>query len=411
MPRTGRTGVPSIGARPVSTPYAVRTPDATHGDDHWAFGFDGGVRAEVYAVGARLHALHVPDRGGVLADVVLAPADPRELSGRARYLGATVGRYGNRIGGGVLPLDGEVHQLRTLPTGHSLHGGPEGFDLRKWSAESAGYAGYEDRAGVRLRLRSRDGDQGFPGTVDATVCYLLDRDGTLTIEYTAVTDRPTVVNLTNHAYFNLAGEGTGTVDGHLLQCDADHYLPVDESLIPLGPAERVHGTPFDLTSPRRIGEALAQGHHQLRLGGGGFDHNWVLRDGAAGPRRAAVLRDPASGRRMDVHTTEPGLQIYTANHFDGSFTGKSGSRYPARAGIALETQHFPDSPNRPEYPSVVLRPGEVHHSTTVLRFTCEAAADGGPERDRERIASGPRPGPSRTVPARSGAVRRARAAC
>ncbi|WP_093798379.1 aldose epimerase family protein [Streptomyces sp. Wb2n-11] len=380
----------------MSAPYAVRTPDVAHGDELWAFGFDGGVRAEVYAVGARLHALHVPDRDGVLADVVLAPADPGELSGRARYLGATVGRYGNRIGGGILPLDGEIHQLRTLPTGHSLHGGPEGFDLRKWSAQSAGG---EDRTGVRLRLRSQDGDQGFPGTVDATVCYLLDRDGTLTIEYTAVADRPTVVNLTNHAYFNLAGEGAGTVDGHLLQCDADHYLPVDGDLIPLGPAERVRGTPFDLTSPRRIGEALAQDHRQLRLGGGGFDHNWVLRDDAAGPRRAAVLRDPASGRRMDVHTTEPGLQIYTGNHFDGSFAGKSGSRYPARAGVALETQHFPDSPNRPEYPSAVLRPGEVYHSTTVLRFTCEAATDGGPERDRERIASG---SPLRTAPARSG---------
>ncbi|MGW0390531.1 aldose epimerase family protein [Streptomyces sp. NPDC003042] len=351
----------------MSTPYVVRAPDPGSGTERWTLGFDEGVHAEVHTLGARLHALHVPDRDGVLADVVLAPADLREWSGRARYLGATVGRYGNRIGGGLLPLDGELHRLDTLPTGHSLHGGPEGFDLREWSAEAVGGA---HRTGVRLRLRSPDGDQGFPGTVDATVRYLLDRDGTLTIDYTAVTDRPTVVNLTNHAYFNLAGEGAGTVEDHLLRCDADHYLPVDEGLIPLGPAEPVHGTPFDLTSPRRIGAVLDQDHPQLRVGDGGFDHNWVLRGGeGAAMRGAAVLRDPASGRRMDVHTTEPGLQIYTGNHFDGSLTGKSGSRYPARAGVALETQHFPDSPNRSGYPSVVLRPGEVHRSTTVLRFT------------------------------------------
>ncbi|GLW54404.1 aldose epimerase family protein [Kitasatospora phosalacinea] len=332
----------------------------------WTFGTPGGVTAEVLSLGARLEALHAPDRDGRRANVVLGGADVAELLDAAAYFGATVGRYANRVAGGRLPLDGTVHRLATQHTGHTLHGGPDGYATRSWDGEPVQE---EQRVGVRLRLHSPDGDQGFPGALTAEVTYLLDADGELTIDYRAVTDAPTVVNLTNHAYFNLAGEGNGTVLDHLLRVDASGYLPVDEELIPLGPVEPVAGTPFDLREARALGERFALRHPQLLPAGSGYDHTWVL-DGT-GLRTAAVLTDPASGRRLECRTTEPGLQVYTGNLFDGSVTGRSGRPYRAYAGIALETQHFPDSPNRPDYPSTVLRPGEEYRSTTVYRFTVE----------------------------------------
>ncbi|GLW73774.1 aldose 1-epimerase [Kitasatospora phosalacinea] len=330
----------------------------------WTFGAPGGVTAEVLSLGARLEALHAPDRDGQRANVVLGGGDVAELLDAAAYFGATVGRYANRVAGGLLPLDGTVHRLATQDTGHTLHGGPDGYATRQWEGEAVRE---EHRVGVRLRLHSPDGDQGFPGALTAEVGYLLDADGELTIEYRATTDAPTVVNLTNHAYFNLAGEGNGTVLDHLLRVDASGYLPVGDDLIPLGPVEPVDGTPFDLRTARALGERFALRHPQLGPAGSGYDHNWVL-DGT-GLRTAAVLTDPASGRRLECRTTEPGLQVYTGNLFDGSVTGRSGRPYRAYAGIALETQHFPDSPNRPDYPSTVLRPGEEYRSTTVYRFT------------------------------------------
>ncbi|MGA5823651.1 aldose epimerase family protein [Kitasatospora sp. NPDC094028] len=332
----------------------------------WTFGSPTGVTAEVLSLGARLQALHVPDRAGRRANVVLGGADPADLIGAGAYLGATVGRYANRIAGGVLPLDGETHRLATQPTGHTLHGGPDGFATRIWD----GVPVRADRqVGVRFRLRSPAGDQGFPGTVSAEVTYLLDPDGDLAITYQAATDAPTVVNLTNHAYFNLAGEGCGPVLDHLLRVEAGGYLPVDRDLLPLGRAEPVAGTPFDLRRARRIGTCISVEHPQLRAAGHGFDHTWVLH--GSGFRRAAVLSHPASGRQVECLTTEPGLQVYTGNHFDGSLTGTSGRRYTAHAGIALETQHFPDSPNRPDHPSTVLRPGEKYRSRTVYRFSAQ----------------------------------------
>ncbi|MEU6970991.1 aldose epimerase family protein [Kitasatospora aureofaciens] len=330
----------------------------------WTFGSRGGVTAEVLSLGARLQALHAPDRDGQRANVVLGGGSVEDLLGDAAYLGATVGRYANRIAGGVLELDGTTHRLATQPTGHTLHGGPDGFATRLWD----GVPVRADRqAGVRFRLGSPAGDQGFPGTLSAEVTYLLDPDGELSITYQAATDAPTVVNLTNHAYFNLAGEGRGTVLDHLLRVEAAGYLPVDRDLIPLGPVEPVAGTPFDLRHARRIGTLIATDHPQLHTAGGGFDHTWTL-DGT-GLRRAALLSHPATGRHIECLTTEPGLQVYTGNHFDGTLTGPSGRRYTAHAGIALETQHYPDSPNRPHYPSTVLRPGEKYRSRTVYRFT------------------------------------------
>ncbi|MFJ1755373.1 aldose epimerase family protein [Kitasatospora sp. NPDC088134] len=334
----------------------------------WTFGAPGGVTAEVLSLGARLEALHAPDRDGRRANLVLGAGRVAELLGPAAYFGATVGRCANRIAGGRLPLDGTVHRLATQDTGHTLHGGPDGFATRLWDGEPVRA---DDRVGVRLRLHSPDGDQGFPGALDAEVGYLLDAEGELTIDYRATADAPTVVNLTNHAYFNLAGEGSGSVLDHLLRVDAAGYLPVDPELIPLGPVAPVTGTPFDLRTPRLLGPAIADPHPQLALAGGGYDHAWVL-DGTGGElRTAAVLEHPASGRRLECRTTEPGLQVYTGNLFDGSVTGRSGRPYRAHAGIALETQHHPDSPNRPDhpcYPSTVLRPGEEYRSTTVHRF-------------------------------------------
>ncbi|GJF28856.1 aldose 1-epimerase [Kitasatospora sp. NE20-6] len=338
--------------------------------DRWTLEAPGGTTAELLGLGARLQALRTPDRHGRTAGIVLASDRIPDLLGEAAYLGATVGRYGNRIARGELPLDGAVHRLATQPAGHTLHGGPDGFATRLWDAAPVHEAG---RAGVRFRLHSPDGDQGFPGALTAQVTYLLDTDGALTIHYAAVTDAPTVVNLTNHAYFDLAGEGAGDLPGHRLTVDADHYLPVDAGLIPLGPPAPVAGTPFDLTRPTPLAGRLGLDHPQLVIAGGGFDHNWVLRRPAGNePRRVAVLSHPASGRRLEVFTTEPGLQVYTGNHFDGTLTGRSGRPYGRHAGIALETQHHPDAPHRPAYPSTVLRPGEEYVSTTVYRCAADA---------------------------------------
>ncbi|MEU7025967.1 aldose epimerase family protein [Streptomyces sp. NPDC046275] len=335
-------------------------PDAESGQ-RWIFGFPDGLTAEVHTRGARLHALWVPDRDGTPADVVLAPRDPAQTATAARYFGSTVGRYANRIARGRFSLDGTPYQLTTQEDGHCLHGGTDGFDTRLWEAESVHTPEW---TGVLLHLRSPDGDQGFPGNLDVTVSCLVGRDDELAFSYAAVTDAATLVNLTNHAYFNLEGEGAGDVLDHELAVDATHYTPVDEALIPVGDHRPVAGTAFDLRRPLRIAEALARPGTD-----GGYDHNFVLSPhGDRTLRRAAVLHAPATGRRMEVLTTEPGIQVYTAGQFDGTVLGKSGTRYRAGAGIALETQHFPDSPNRPGDPSAVLRPGEEYRSRTVLRF-------------------------------------------
>ncbi|MFJ9770628.1 aldose epimerase family protein [Kitasatospora sp. NPDC101157] len=355
----------SPGELTVSQGVAGTLPDG-RSVIRWTIGSPSGVRAEVLSLGARLQALHVPDREGRRSNVVLGCERFGDLLGEGAYFGATVGRYANRIAGGVLPLDGKTHRLSTQETGHTLHGGRDGFATRLWEGVPVREG---RRAGVRLRLHSPDGDQGFPGALTVEVTYLLDPAGQLRIGYRATTDAPTVVNLTNHAYFNLAGEGNGTVLDHLLSVDARGYLPVDAELIPAGPAARLLGTPFDLREARRIGDLVTDPDQQIRRAGAGFDHNFVLN--GSGLRRVAVLSHPASGRRVECLTTEPGLQVYTGNHFDGALSGPSGRPYRRYAGIALETQHYPDSPNRPEYPSTVLRPGEEFRSMTVYRFSAE----------------------------------------
>lgn len=362
----GQAARPRQTAAWPRTGRPLRTVDAGTGE-RWRFGFPGRARAEVHTRGARLHSLLVPDRWGDPADVVLAARDPTDFEGSARYFGATVGRYANRIARGRIVIDGVTHRLATQENGHTLHGGPDGFDRREWRCEPF-HSAY--RTGVRLFLHSPDGDQGFPGALHVSVAYTLDRDDNLTLSYQAVADAPTVVNLTNHAYWNLEGEGRGNVLSHHLQVQAPLYTPVDAELIPTGAHRPVEDTPFDLRRCRRLADVLVHTDAQLALAGGGFDHNWVL-DGArrSRPRQAAVLYAPASGRRMEVHTTEPGIQVYTAQGLTGDVTGKGGGAYRAYAGVALETQHFPDSPNRPDYPTVLLRPGELYRSTTIHSFT------------------------------------------
>ncbi|WP_405592388.1 aldose epimerase family protein [Streptomyces sp. NBC_01190] len=329
----------------------------------------GRIIADTLTLGASLHSVRCPDAEGHFADVVLSPPQLADKLGSARYFGATIGRYANRIARGRLPTEhGTVH-LTANERGNTLHGGPEGFDARLWSARPT-RAGH--RAGVEFELISPDGDQGFPGTLRTTVTYTVDDAGELRIDYAATCDRLTAVNLTNHTYWNLAGGADDTVLDHDLRVAADHYTPVDAELIPLpGPPRPVRGTAFDLTEPRRLRDVVDTADEQIRLAGGGYDHNWVLRrSGHDAPELAAVLRHSGSGRRLECLTTEPGLQIYTGNLFSGDSDPSVFS--PVRhGGVAIETQHFPDSPRRSDYPATWLPPGVGYRSTTVFRFSTE----------------------------------------
>ncbi|WP_327121474.1 galactose mutarotase [Streptomyces sp. NBC_01341] len=347
--------------RPIvhSTPFGSVHGAQTH---LWTLDSGTGVRAEVLTYGASLHRLTVPDTAGTPASVVRSLPALDDYAAKHPYFGAVVGRYANRIAHGRFTLDGAEHHVPANDRGHALHGGPDGFHTKVWDAAPDHGDG---TASVRLSLHSPDGDMGFPGALETAVTYTVDTDGTLAVDYASVTDRPTVVNLTNHAYFDLAGGPD--ILGHLLEVDADTYLPVDDDGIPLGYRAQVHGTPFDLTEPRVLGECLGADDGQLRSAGG-FDHCWVLRDAGAGLRRAARLTAPGSARVLEVWTTEPGIQVYTANQLDGSCTDGAGRRHERHGSVCMETQHLPDSPNRPEWPSTVLRPGETRHSRTELRF-------------------------------------------
>ncbi|KJK11451.1 hypothetical protein UB45_13445 [Terrabacter sp. 28] len=317
-----------------------------------------GLTLEVLTAGAAVRRLVVEDdHSDGVVDVVLGHHDARTYAICGGYLGAVVGRYANRVAGGTFTLDGHEHHLTTNEGANTLHGGADGFDRRRWTVAETG----ADH--VRLRLTSPDGDQGFPGRLEVEVTYRIG-PGTVRLDYTATTDRATVVNLTNHAYVNLDGEGSGSVDDHVLRVEADTVAPVGPDLLPTGLAA-VTGTPLDWRTPHRIGDVLASDHEQLRFARG-LDHHFVVR--GSGMRTAAVLTG-RSGRTLTVETDQPGVQVYTGGHFDGTIVGLSGRRYGARAGIALETQGFPDAPNRPNLPSTVLRPGEVFRSTTVWRLS------------------------------------------
>ena len=326
-----------------------------------------GLVVRVLTYGGILQTIQVPDRDGRPANVALGFTDlDSYVRDNTPYFGALIGRYANRIAGGRFTLDGRAYALPVNNPPNSLHGGTEGFDKRVWTA-----TGGQDAAALELAYTSPDGEMGYPGTLSVRARYRLSQDNELRIDYRATTDAPTHVNLTNHSYFNLAGEAAGTIEGHQLQLHAGHYTPTDATNIPTGEIAPVAGTPFDFTSPHLVGERIGEDDHQLEYGLG-YDHNFVLdrppgTDGTLVP--AARVADPASGRVLEVLTTEPGVQFYSGNQLDGSLVGSGGTAYRPRAGLALETQHYPDTPNQPGFPSTVVRPGQVYQSATVYRFS------------------------------------------
>ncbi|CUR62432.1 putative aldose 1-epimerase [metagenome] len=322
-------------------------------------GREPGPVVEVLTLGATVHRLVVTGGDGGRRNVVLGHPDVAERLASSYYLGGTIGRYANRIAGGRFPIAGRDVEVRTHDRGNSLHGGPDGFDARLWDVDS------HTADEVVLRLVSPDGDQGFPGTVTATVRYRVD-GGTVRVEMGATTDATTVVNMTNHAYLNLDGEGAGTIDGHELMVEADDYTPVDATGIPLGAHAPVAGTPFDLRTSTLLGSAVRTAHPQV-VDAQGIDHNYVVR--GTGLRRAAVLGSRATRTSVELWTDQPGVQVYTGNFLDGTRRSTTGALHRQGDGIALEPQLFPDSPNRSEWPSAVLEPGETYAATLEWRFS------------------------------------------
>jgi len=319
------------------------------------------LEVRVTAWGAKLVSVRTPDKNGKVQDVVLGYNTADEyLADSKTFFGSIVGRYGNRIAGGKFTIDGKTFQVPLNDTTNALHGGPVGFDQYLWTAK-------EVPNGVEFTHISPDGDMGFPGTLTAKVKYTLVGD-TLRLDYTETTDKPTVVNLTNHAFFNLHGDDQGNILDHVIELNADKFTPVDDKLIPTGVLQPVAGTPLDFRKPEVIGARINADDDQIKKGGG-YDHNWVVNGTPGTLRVAAILTDPQSGRRLTVETTEPGIQFYSGNFLNGTVTGRYGNKYEKRSGLALETQHFPDSPNEPSFPSTVLRPGVTRHSTTTLTFT------------------------------------------
>ncbi len=325
-----------------------------------------GMRAGILNYGGTVVSLTAPDRNGKYADVVLGLDDLAAYKKGTAFFGALIGRYGNRIGHAQFTLDGNTYKLPANDNGNTLHGGPEGFDKRIWTAVPGSGP---DGQTLELTYVSKDGEAGFPGNLTAKVLYTLTPKNELKIDYSATTDKPTVVNLTNHSYFNLAGQGEGDVLGHEVMIAADRFTPVDDKLIPTGELRPVAGTPFDFTKPTAIGARIEADNPQIKYGMG-YDHNWVLNKGAGGLTKAAEVTEPKSGRVMEVWTTEPALQFYTGNFLDGTLAGK-GKTYPRRGAFCMETQHYPDSPNKPAFPSTELKPGETYKTTTLYRFSAK----------------------------------------
>lgn len=327
-----------------------------------------GMSATVIAYGATLQSVWVPDRAGTFADVTLGHGTLGEYIDQPQYFGSSVGRVANRIAGGRFVLDGIEYHVPANNGPNALHGGPEGFDKALWTIDEIGDA--SSAPFVRFSHTSPDGDQGFPGTLQVTATYALNDEGELAITYSARTDRPTLVNLTNHAYWNLAGEGTpgGAMD-HVLRIPAEHFLPTDATAIPTGEFAPVEGTPFDFRSPAVIGTRVRDGRSaQIRIGCG-YDHNWVVaRERSDAPRLVARLEHPLSGRVLEVLSTEPGVQFYSGNFLDGSSIGKAGGCYRMGDGVALEPQMFPDTPNRAEFGSIRLAPADAYCHRLVFRF-------------------------------------------
>ena len=367
---TGTNSTPS--SESSDTPRVVRAPFGSIPDgtavEVFTITNTAGLEVRAMTYGGIIVSLKVPDRRGQLDDIVLGYDTAAEyVTNKPTYFGAIVGRYANRIAKGRFTLEGRTYQLATNDGPNHLHGGKKGFDAMVWRGEPF----QDDRgAGVVFTYTSRDGEEGYPGTLTARVTYTLTDKNELIFDFNGTTDAPTIVNLAQHAYFNLAGQGTRDVLDHELQLFADRYTPVDETLIPTGELAPVAGTPFDFTNPTKIGARIDQDDIQLRRGRG-YDHNWVLTRSGEGAQPAAKVVERSTGRTMQVATTEPGLQFYAGNFLDGGNVGKQGRAYRRRFGLCLETQHFPDSPNKPNFPSTTLRPGEEYRSRTVLTFGTE----------------------------------------
>ncbi|MEZ5787371.1 MAG: aldose epimerase family protein [Xanthobacteraceae bacterium] len=333
--------------------------------DCYTLGNESGLRVQVITYGGTIVSIETPDRAGNRANVILTLPSLADYVGQNSYLGALVGRYANRIGGAKFVLDGTEYRLPKNDGDNCIHGGWIGFNKAVWAVADTG-----DGPETHLTLRhvSPDGDQGFPGTLTVEVTYAVSADNTLRISYRAQTDRPTVINLTNHTYFDLGGAACADILDHELMLAADFFTPVNARLIPTGQLEAVAGTPFDFRQTHPIGARIYEQNQQL-ADGPGYDHNFVLRAPARNqPQFAARVREPRSGRVLEVHTTQPGLQFYSGNHLDGTLCGPHGKIYGRHTALCLEAQHFPDSPNQPGFPSTTLRPGELFTSTTEYRF-------------------------------------------
>ena len=323
-----------------------------------------GMQAGIITYGGTVVSLTAPDRNGKYADIVLGMDDLAGYMKATAFFGALIGRYGNRIGHAQFTLEGKVYKLPANDGPNTLHGGPAGFDKHVWSAVPGSSA---DGETLELTYVSKDGEEGFPGTLTSKVVYTLTAKNELKIDYSATTDKPTVVNLTNHSYFNLAGQGEGDILAHEVMIDAARFTPVDATLIPTGELRPVAGTPFDFTKPTAVGARIEAADEQIKFGMG-YDHNWVLNKGAGGLTKAAEVHETKTGRVMEVWTTEPALQFYTGNFLDGTLHGK-GKTYARRGALCMETQHYPDSPNQPSFPSTELKPGATYRTTTVYRFS------------------------------------------
>ncbi len=330
-----------------------------------------GVQATVITYGAVLQSLKVPDKPGQFADVVLGFDDVQGYQAGTAFFGATIGRFGNRLDKGSFELNGKRYQVPLNDGPNSLHGGPQGFDKHVWKAQQVKQ---DDSVGVTLSYLSKDGEMGFPGNLKVDVTYSLNDKNELHIDYKATTDKPTVLNLTNHSYFNLAGAGSGDVLKQVATLHASHYTPVNSTLIPTGELAPVAGTPMDFLKPTAIGQHIKDDHPQLKFAEpkqGGFDFNWVLDAKGDIGKLAADVRDPQSGRRLQLYTSEPGVQFYTGNFLDGTIKGKGGKPYAHWSAFTLETQHFPDGPNQPSFPSTRLDPGQTYTQNTVLKFSAD----------------------------------------
>jgi aldose 1-epimerase len=325
-----------------------------------------GAEAKIMTYGGIVQSLKMPDREGNFSDVVLGFDNVHDYVKDSPYFGALIGRYGNRIGDAKFTLEGKTYTLAPNNNGNTLHGGLKGFDKVIWTVEKADVT--SNGPELKLNYLSKDGEEGFPGNLNVTAVYTLTDDNELRLEYTATTDKPTVVNLTQHSYFNLRGQGNGDILGHIVYIDADKTTPTDSELIPTGELASVDGTPFDFRKPTAIGARINDPNTVLQYGPG-YDHNWVINKPLGKLGLAARVFEPTTGRVLEVLSTEPGLQFYAGNFLDGTLTGKDGKVYQRRTAFAMEPQHFPDSPNKPQFPTTELKPGQTYHNVIIYKFS------------------------------------------